>query len=312
MSHNVLVTGAAGFVGRYVAKAFASQGSRVHGIGWGKFANYKDWGISAWNESEVSLETLVDLADSPDLIVHCAGGSAVGYSIDHPRQDFCLTVDTTSHVLEYIKRHCSHCRLVYPSTAAVYGQVDIVPINEGFPLKPISPYGTHKKMAEDLCRLYAGHYGVEIAIVRLFSIFGAGLRKQLLWEACHKYSRGESEFFGTGEEIRDWLHVSDAARLLLLAAQHATPDCPVVNGGSGIGTRIRDLLETLASKMHLDIQPTFSSVGKTGDPDSFVANIDSAKMWGWKPEQELTAGLNEYVAWFLAERDRNASYRICR
>jgi len=301
MRQSVLVTGAAGFVGRYVAQAFENKGYQVHGLGWGKFPDFRDWGLTSWNESEVSLESLVEFAGKPDVIVHCAGGSAVGYSIEHPRQDFCLTVDTTSHVLEYIRRHSPETRLVYPSTAAVYGQVESVPITESASLKPVSPYGVHKLMAEDLCRLYATQFGLQIAIVRLFSIYGKGLRKQLLWDACQKFNRGESTFFGTGEEIRDWLYVCDAAALLMMAEVHASTACPVVNGGSGTGTNVAMILNALALAFSVDIKPAFSSQSKPGDPDALVANIESAKSWGWLPQADCVQAVAEYAKWFLQE-----------
>lgn len=298
----VLVTGAAGFIGRHVSRVFASKGYLVYGIGRGEFSDYRDWGLSEWKESDVCIESLIEITENPEIIVHCAGGSAVGYSIDHPREDFCLTVDTTSHVLEFIRQHSPATRLVYLSTAAVYGQVVQVPIVENVHLNPVSPYGVHKLMAENLCRLYAERYGLKISIVRLFSIYGSGLRKQLLWDACQKYSSGESSFFGTGEEIRDWLHVSDAANLLFLAESHASTNCPVVNGGYGKGIKVRDILEKLVLELQLDVQPSFSSCEKVGDPDILVADIDSAKAWGWLPQKKLSSGLAEYVNWFLRGR----------
>ena len=295
----VLITGAAGFVGRYASKEFACNGYEVVGLGWGKFPDYKSWGLSAWYEAEVSMESLHEFAGMPDIIVHCAGGSSVGYSVDHPRKDFCLTVDTTSHVLEYIRQHAPECRLVYPSTAAVYGQVKSTPISVNAPLNPISPYGVHKLMAESLCRMYSYDYQLKVSIVRLFSIYGEGLRKQLLWDACQKFSSGLNSFFGTGEEVRDWLHVSDAARLLQIASGYASADCPVVNGGSGKGGSVKDVLRILADSMSVECSPVFTSGKKAGDPEVLVADISEAVAWGWNPKKEYESGISDYATWFL-------------
>src|SRR6185312_5873943 len=126
----------------------------------------------------------------------------------------------------FLRCYCPQATLVVPSSAAVYGAVRQIPINESGPRNPISPYGVHKKIAEDLCYSYARHFGARIALVRFFSVYGAGLRKQLLWDACNKLVVGDGRFGGHGNEVRDWLHIEDAARLLIAAAQHAAPTCP--------------------------------------------------------------------------------------
>jgi len=302
MSDYVLITGAAGFVGRYVAREFANRGCEVVGMGWGKFPEYADWGLSAWHEAEVTLEMLCELAGKPDVVVHCAGGASVGISVDHPRQDFCLTVDTTSHLLEFIRLHSPASRLVYPSSAAVYGQTKEVPIPETAAFNPVSPYGVHKLMAESLCEMYARRYGLSIAMVRLFSVYGEGLRKQLLWDACNKLSRDDVNFFGSGEEVRDWLHVSDAAGLLRLASEYASKECPVVNGGSGCGVKVGDILQCLCDAMQIKIKPTFSAVQKAGDPDVLLADITKVKAWGWQAQVDWKGAVQSYVDWFQSCR----------
>ena len=165
---------------------------------------------------------MITYAGEPDVIVHCAGSGSVGFSMTHPYQDFQRTVATTLAVLEYARLYAPRARVAYPSSAGVYGEVQKLPIAETDPLSPASPYGVHKRFAEELCASYAQHFGIAVAVVRLFSVYGAGLRKQLLWDASQKIMRGENRFFGTGEEIRDWLHVEDAASLLIAAAGHAS------------------------------------------------------------------------------------------
>ena len=97
---------------------------------------------------------------------------------------------------------------------------------------------------ESLCRAYAENFGLHVAIVRMFSVYGAGLEKQLVWDLCGKLAvAGDSPVVlgGTGRELRDWLHVSDAAALLWLARAQCDGSCPVVNGGTGIATSIREV-----------------------------------------------------------------------
>jgi len=298
MVKKVLVTGAAGFVGRYVAKEFSKVGAEVVGIGRGKFPDFKAWGVSEWHEADISMEALTEFAGKPDIIIHCAGGASVGYSVEYPRQDFCLTVDATSALLDYVRIYSPESRLVYPSSAAVYGQVSSEPIQEISQTSPISPYGIHKLMAENLCKMYADRYGLSISIMRLFSIYGAGLRKQLLWDACNKISENNFSFFGTGKETRDWLHVLDVAKLLLVAADHANQLCPVMNGGSGVGVSVEKVLRMLMHGLKCQQSPIFSSEAKSGDPDTLISNSTLLRELGWSPCMNLEDGIAAYVEWY--------------
>lgn len=298
MTH-ALVTGAHGFLGRHVALALAAAGWRVTGIGHGDWteAEQRHFGIADWRSGDVMPSTLEAVGDA-ELIVHCAGSSSVADSIADPYADFVRTVTTTVVVLDYARRFQRPPRIVYPSSPAICGATTGELIGEDAPPNPISPYGMHKRMAEELCRFYAARYGVPTAIVRLFSVYGPGLRKQLLWDACTKIRRGEPIFFGTGDEVRDWLHVDDAVSLLLLAKDKAAPDSPIVNGGSGIGMNNRTLLRSLCELMVPGLAPSFSGAARAGDPPRYVADIARACGWGWRPLHALDTGLADYVRWF--------------
>lgn len=298
---HVLVTGANGFLGRHVARSFALRGHTVFGIGHGDWLQkeWQLWGLSGWHCADVTLETLRQHAREPGVVVHCAGGGSVSFSIDDPLADFERTVETTAHVLEYIRTFAPSCRFVYPSSASVYGTVETVPIREDCPAAPISQYGTHKLMAEQMVTSYSRQFGTSAAIVRLFSVYGCGLRKQLLWDACRKFVNNDNTFMGTGEEVRDWLHVEDAANLLMAAAEHASPDCPTVNGGSGQGVAVRDILLLLGrSLLQTEISPSFSGAQRTGDPPRYIADIKGAKAWEWFPTRGWTEGIKEYASWW--------------
>lgn len=298
MTNRVLITGAAGFIGRHVAREFFNQGWHVIGMGRGDWTDCQVYGISEWYRREVTLDALVKHVNNPDVIVHCAGGASVGYSIAEPYQDFVKTVDTLAQVLEFMRLHAPQAKLVYLSSAAVYGQIETLPITEEAPLNPVSPYGFHKQMAESLCQMYSHQYGIPVAVVRLFSIYGTGLRKQLLWDACRKFEQGKCSFFGTGEEVRDWLHVEDAARLLFLATQNATAHCPIINAGSGQGVKVKEILLHVRDQLAALKEPSFSSKPKEGDPDSYIADISNARTWGWEPKINWRNGITEYVDWY--------------
>jgi UDP-glucose 4-epimerase len=300
MVKTALVTGAYGFLGRYVARQLARDGWRVIGLGHGSWARdeWKEWGIDEWHAAEVTLESLVTYGSHPDVILHCAGSGSVSFSMSHPFQDFQRTVTTTMAVLEYARLYAPQAKIAYPSSAGVYGVVQKFPIAETDSFSPASPYGVHKRIAEEMCESYARHFGVSVAVVRLFSVYGSGLRKQLLWDASQKITRGERIFFGTGDEIRDWLHVEDAARLLIKVAEHASAQCPIVNGCSGQGVSVREILTELFDNFGITDKPEFSGVKRDGDPVGYVGDISKVLALGWRPMVELRKGLSEYVQWF--------------
>ncbi len=296
----IVVTGANGFLGRHVSRAAALDGDVVTGIGHGDWGeeDWRRWGLAAWHELDVTLAALLAHAGTPDILVHCAGSSSVAFSLEYPAQDFERTVVTTLDVLEYLRTCAPETALVYPSSAAVYGRAGAFPISEDTPLAPISPYGVHKMMTEDLCRSYARTFGTQVAIVRIFSAYGVELRKQLLWDASRKALAADCRFGGTGRETRDWVNVEDVARLLLMAADHAETDAPIVNGASGSEIENRALLRVLFEALGVNLEPEFTGTARAGDPERYVGDRSLASSWGWAPEHSWQEGVREYAHWY--------------
>ena len=298
-----LVTGGHGFLGRHVARAFHDAGWKVVALGHGAWSDeeMRRWGISLWHSAEISTGTLATYAGEVNTVVHCAGSGQVGFSLTHPLEDFQRTAVTTAAALEFIRTDCPNADMIFISSAAVYGESSDELIAEQAPLAPISPYGVHKLVAERLCRSYADTYGMRVRTVRFFSLYGPWLRKQLLWDACNRLAAGTASFAGNGNELRDWIHVSDAARLVFRLAQahDSVPD--VVNGGTGSGATVRDLLTELAHVLGTGSQVTFTGQQRSGNPHRLVADNSRARALGWSPKYQWREGIREYVDWYKAQ-----------
>jgi UDP-glucose 4-epimerase len=301
-TRNVLITGGQGFLGRHVARAFADDGWKVTAIGHGTWSEdeLKRWGVSVWHSCDVTLNALETYGGDPNVIVHCAGSGQVGFSLAHPLQDFERTVGSAAAVLEFMRTHMPDATMLFISSAAVYGEAFSDRIHEGARLAPVSPYGVHKCLGEQLCRSYADTYGLRVFTLRLFSVYGPWLRKQLLWDACNRLTSGSVEFSGTGAELRDWLHVRDAAALILhLSSLKAADDLPTVfNGGTGIGVPVSQVLAELSGALGMRDAIQFNGKQRPGNPSSLVADASAVSALGWKPSVDWRLGIGEYAKWF--------------
>lgn len=296
----VLITGAYGFLGRNTAKEFKKAGYEVAGMGHGKwyFDEYSKWGIDEWFETTITFEALLNINKKFDLIIHCGGSGSVGFSHDNPYEDFQKSVQSTLALLEYIRLQNSGCKFIYPSSPAMQGNLGNIPIKEEMNSVPVSPYGFHKKIAEDLCLSYNRNFQISIGIIRFFSIYGPGLKKQLIWDACRKIQQSEEvTFFGTGKETRDWIHVTDAASLIHTLSKNLN-GYQVINGGSGIPTEIDTVISLLSECFNKPVRVTFNGQVKEGDPIYFWADNSKALTMGWRPQININDGLKDYVTYF--------------
>lgn len=305
----VLITGGFGFLGRAVARRMRAENYRVVGLGRGRWDpdQAQAHGFDVWLDASISLSSLMTLDDEFDLVVHCGGNGSVGYSLDHPLQDFEKTVQGSIELLEYMRLTKSKARLIYPSSAGVYGAKDDAPITVGDAGNPISPYGYHKRIVEELLESYSRSYGIRVGIVRFFSIYGPGLTKQLLWDAGAKLRVGRDGaalFWGTGEETRDWIHADDAAGLILAVAM-ADADYLIVNGASGKRITVRRTLELLKAALNVPTEIEFNGVVRDGDPRFYHADIAEANALGWTPTVPLEEGIFEYAQWLDAYEEQN-------
>jgi len=302
----IWITGANGFIGRHLVRELADVGQAVHGIGHGALedSDVQRLGLRTWLNSEISAAGLNALAAGhglPSVVFHLAGGSSVGLSIAGPFEDFSRTVVSTAQLLEWLRLSAPECLVIVASSAAVYGADHGGAISEDAALAPVSPYGQHKLMMEQLCKSYASSFGIRSVVARLFSVYGPHLRKQLLWDICCRLQQEGRTLVlgGTGAEVRDWTDVRDVARLLRKLGELPQQETfRVVNGGSGRGTSVAEIAGMLVKNWDRDIAVRFSGVARAGDPFSLLADDASLRRLPFDWQISIEQGLTDYVKWF--------------
>ena len=302
------ITGAHGFIGRHLSCQLAGLGHDVAGLGHGVWpdAEVAAHGLTCWISGDINannLRSLVAASGLPDVVFHLAGGSSVRTALANPSEDFFRTVTTTEELLKWLRQSAPLARVVAISSAAVYGAGHDGPLPETTALRPYSPYGHHKARMEALFRSYGTDFGLHAVIARLFSVYGAELRKQLLWDLCLKLEGNVRplKLGGTGDEVRDWTEVRDVVRALARLSDLAAPEVPVLNVGTGIGTSVRQI----ASGMLKAWDPSsdardviFDGNAREGDPFSLQADAKELERLGFEWRIPLSQGLADYARWF--------------
>lgn len=302
------VTGGSGFIGSHLVEALVAAGHVVRVLddfSTGKKAHLEQAERSGRLEvvkGDVrDLAAVESTAAGVDGIFHLAALVSVPQSVAEPRRSFEINVGGTVNVLE-AARTTGVRRVVLASSAAVYGDAAEPAREDETPLRPMSPYAVDKLAAEQYGALYSRQYGLNVAALRFFNVYG---RRQ---DPASPYSGVISVFadrlrrrdgvtiYGDGSQTRDFVHVSDVVQAMI-AAMHATrAGFTICNVGTGEATRVDRLLETLAGIVGWQ-PPVDRRPARQGDIRHSCADIRRAQeLLGYVPQCNLTASLRELLA----------------
>mgnify|MGYP003640184122 CR=1 FL=1 len=306
----VLVTGAAGFIGSHTVDLLLREGHQVVGIddlSTGNLDNVQTAlksGRFHLEQADMLDEGLMDRLVAeflPDAIIHLAGLVSVTLGQEQPERNFRLNLESTKLVAEAARKHgCK--RVVFASSAAVYGDLEQLPIQESDPKDPKSNYGTAKLMSEMLLQSYAKSYGMTCISNRFFNVFGPRQDPHSPYSGvisifAERFSTGrEATIFGDGQQSRDFISVYDIAAGNVLAATQKDVPSGAYNLCSGERQSLLDLVDALAKALPTALPVNFAEE-REGDIKHSQGSNDKARVYlGFAPKIEFEAGIEDLVA----------------
>lgn len=299
-----LVTGGAGFIGSNLVDLLVGEGHEVvvlDNVSSGYRENLAPFSDVRFLEGDVRDERLVtEAVDGVEVVFHLAASVGNKRSIDHPIDDAEVNVIGTLRLLEGSRR-AGVRKLVFSSSAGIFGELKTLPIREDHQVEPDSPYGASKLGAEKECLAYAKLYPIECICLRYFNVYGVNQRYDAYGNVipifAHRMLNGlPVTIFGDGEQTRDFVNVRDVAR-----ANYAAGMSRGVSGAFNIASGTRITINELANMMYatLGIAPVIEyGPPRPGDVRHSLADISAASgAFGFRPSVQLVDGMTEYLGW---------------
>jgi UDP-glucose 4-epimerase len=295
----VLVTGGAGFIGRHLVEAVIDSNTvRVLDNGFSGQLDAVPDGATVIEGDVRDPETVADAMAGVDVVFHQAAVVSVTESVERPSETNDVNLTGTVEVLDAARR--ADARVVFASSAAIYGRPESIPVTETHPTEPLSPYGLQKLTADKYVRLYADLYGLEAVALRYFNVYGPGQRggpySGVVTAFLNRIRAGEPLVVdGPGTQTRDFVHVEDVVQANLRAATtDATGEA--YNVGTGTAVTVRELAERVRDAADADVSITHGPA-RSGDVPDSVADISKARAaLGYEPTVSLSDGLAGMLA----------------
>lgn len=297
---SVVVTGGAGFIGSHLVEKLVGKGAHVTVLDNFQSGTLKNIASVADSIHIVTgdvrnRESLTVIADA-DIVFHLAANASVPLSVENPRYDFETNALGTFNILE-ASLHCDVKKIVYASSAAVYGEPVYTPMDENHPLQPISPYGVSKLAGEKVGETFKKVYGLPFAAVRIFNTYGPRQPRYVMYDFIKKLKKTPQilEVLGTGEQIRDYCYVSDMVDVFMAVAEKGDS---IYNAAGGVSTSITELAELMVAVLSPDADICYTGTSWKGDITTLTADITKLKQLGVEPKILLRDGVQKLIQWF--------------
>ncbi len=280
-----VILGSKGFIGSNLVRLYGQNGHDI------KTVTREDFKFNL---------NLAKAIENSDVIINCIGSANVGFSYSNTGEDFESNVVVVRGILELLREYkLNHIKFINLGSAAVYGNPIKLPICESDSTQPLSPYGFHKLMAELLFKEYSQCFGLKTLSLRIFSAYGNGQKKLLLWELHEKIQKSKDKIvlFGTGNESRDFIHIEDIAQQILLAIDHAEFIGEAINIANGEEVRISTIVDLYQTYYPKKFDYEYNGLVRLGDPLKWCADISNMENWGYKQKVSLAEGIKHVIEW---------------
>ncbi len=299
-----LVTGGAGFIGSNLVKALVADGHDVRvldNLQSGYRENLSEIPGHMFIEGDIRDERIVrEAMRSRNVVFHLAASVGNKRSIDDPIGDSEVNVIGTLRVLEAARAEGVR-KVVASSSAGIYGELKHIPIREDHPIDPLTPYANSKLCMEKHCLAYGQIYGIEVACLRYFNVYGPNQRFDAYGNVIpifvfNALDGRPIEIYGDGQQTRDFINVKDVVQANLLAARAGVPS-GAYNIASGTQIEIGALAESIRALIPRDVAIVHGAE-RAGDVKDSLADVSMAqRAFGFAPSVAMDTGLPEYVAW---------------
>jgi UDP-glucose 4-epimerase len=297
----ILVTGGAGFIGYHLCSRLSKLTSNLtiyDNLSSGKMENIKDVPKAKLAKGDILDVKKLFSQEKADLIYHLAAQVVVPYSMENPMIDFETNAKGTLAVLEKARK--DDAKLVFASSAAVYGNPTELPTNEEYGFHPVSCYGLSKVVGEEYCGMYMDQYGLDITVARFANVYGLRCHG-VIHDFLDKLAKnpGKLEIIGTGLQSRDLVHVSDLVDALVIVGSNESTNGKTYNLGYGTTTKIIDLAKLMLKILGLEKKTFVTTTGVSwqGDINTIWFDISKAKKeLNWNPKVSLEDSIKEVIA----------------
>ena len=299
-----LVTGGAGFIGSHLVELLMRKGFSVRvldNLSTGRLENIREH----LNDPQFRFvrgdirdrQSVEEAIRGVQAVFHLAAITSVPYSVKHPEITRQVNVEGTRKLLEACLRGGAE-RFIFVSSCAVYGEPEYLPVDEGHPTRPVSPYAESKLEAENLCREFQERYGLRTTVIRPFNVYGPGMRNDqyggVIARFIERLRLGKPPvIYGDGEQTRDFVHVEDAVRAMVLALESRKAVGRTFNVATGAPTSINRLAQLLIELHGADGIEAKHRKARAGDVRYSYADIQEARdVLGFEPRISLKEGLS--------------------
>jgi len=311
----VVVTGGAGFIGSHTVEQLLRQGRRVVVVD--DFSSGKRANLAAVKDNERLTVIEADVSDGlwgclasyvqkhgpVQRVIHLAAQTSVVRSVESPLHDLRANYTSTMNIADFARRSGAK-RLVFASSAAIYGDVETVPVSESVPAAPLSPYGLHKLASEQCLRYHAVVHNIPASVFRFFNVYGPRQDPNSPYTGVISIFINRSlqnlplTIFGDGGQTRDFVFVGDIARMLAKAALSDRLGFSLANLGTGNATSVTQLAKEVVRLCNSTSSISYGTA-RAGEIKHSLAAIDQAReLLDYAPEVALAEGLEQTVNWY--------------